>query len=162
MNRITRRRGMARASLFVILVSAGSATYGASTFVVTNTNDFGLGSFRQAVIDANAAGGSPLITFSSNPGSPFADTLADTITLTSGELAITTALTIQGPGSQVAHGQRKSRVQNFQHQRGFRQRGQRVRYDASRRCVANEHNRWRRSNPDHQRCAHTVGLRGYE
>ena len=86
--------------LFVLLVSLGSSAWGAA-LVVTNTNDFGLGSLRQAVLDANAAGGSPVITFSNSPGSPFADSLSDTIMLTSGELPITTALTIQGPGAKL-------------------------------------------------------------
>src|SRR5215471_15236628 len=34
-----------------------------STFIVTNTNDSGPGSLRQAILDANANAGSDLITF---------------------------------------------------------------------------------------------------
>ncbi|MBV8083262.1 MAG: hypothetical protein JO247_00460, partial [Chloroflexi bacterium] len=61
-----------------------------STLTVTNTNDSGTGSLRQAVLDANA-----------NPGSTidFAPKLHGTITLTSGELKITSSVTIDGPGA---------------------------------------------------------------
>lgn len=40
----------------------------ASTFVVTNTNDSGAGSLRQAILDANANPGSDLITFNIGSG----------------------------------------------------------------------------------------------
>ncbi len=65
----------------------------ADTFTVTNTNDAGPGSLRQAVLDANA-----------NPGADevlFASTVTGTIPLTSGALKITEALTLEGPGSDV-------------------------------------------------------------
>ncbi len=56
--------------------------------VVTNTNDSGAGSLRQALVDVGSGG---TITFSlSYPA---------TITLTSGELAITKDMTITGPGA---------------------------------------------------------------
>ena len=66
-----------------------------ATFVVTNLNDSGPGSLRQAILSANA-------------NSPAADTinfqagLTGTITLTSGELAITDSVTINGPGLSVS------------------------------------------------------------
>src|SRR5262249_36980401 len=66
-------------------------------FLVTNTNDAGLGSLRQAILDANTtanlAGGSDVIQFA--PG------LAGQITLTSGELSVTDDLTVQGPGANL-------------------------------------------------------------
>jgi hypothetical protein len=61
-----------------------------STFTVANLHDSGPGSLRQAVLDANAHPGADLIRF--------ADNVHGTITLTSGALAITDSLTIDGPG----------------------------------------------------------------
>jgi len=63
-----------------------------ATFWVTNTGDSGAGSLRQAVIDANAAGGADDIQFN-------AGLSGQTITLTSGELAITDDLTVTGLGA---------------------------------------------------------------
>jgi hypothetical protein len=60
-----------------------------STFMVTNDNDSGQGSLRQAVIDANAEDGPDTIKF--------AKEVRD-VALTSGELQITDDLTINGPG----------------------------------------------------------------
>lgn len=62
-------------------------------FVVTNTNDNGMGSLRQAVLDSNALSGADTIEFASG--------LSGNITLTSGEIGIGDALTINGPGSSV-------------------------------------------------------------
>jgi Domain of unknown function (DUF4347) len=67
-----------------------------ATFNVTNTNDTGGGSLRQAVLDANGAGGADTIAFS---GAVFADQTPDTIALSSGQLTITDALVIAGPGA---------------------------------------------------------------
>ena len=62
-----------------------------STFTVRNLADSGLGSLRQAVLDANANPGADLIRF--------APAARDgTIALTSGQLSITDDLTIDGPG----------------------------------------------------------------
>ena len=61
-----------------------------ATFTVINTNDAGAGSLRQAIIDANAAPGADTIDFSGVSG---------TITLTTGELEVTSDLTISGPGA---------------------------------------------------------------
>ena len=58
---------------------------------VSNLNDAGPDSLRQAVIDANTNAGPDLITFD-----PF---LSGTIHLTSGEIAITDSVDIQGPGA---------------------------------------------------------------
>ncbi|MGJ3248138.1 MAG: choice-of-anchor Q domain-containing protein [Elainellaceae cyanobacterium] len=60
-----------------------------ATFIVTNTNDSGNGSFRQAILDANAAAGADTIEF---------DTSLDqqTIDLSTGQLDITDSVSIDG------------------------------------------------------------------
>ncbi len=63
-----------------------------ATFTVTNTADTGAGSFRQAILDANAATGADTIVFSGAGAS-------GTITLTTGQISVTDALTITGPGA---------------------------------------------------------------
>jgi len=63
----------------------------AATFTVSNTNDAGAGSLRQAILDANAAGGTDTIDFTAGA--------AGTITLSSGLPAITGSVTIDGTGS---------------------------------------------------------------
>ncbi|MFN6484577.1 MULTISPECIES: DUF4347 domain-containing protein [unclassified Nostoc] len=64
--------------------------------VVTNTNDSGAGSLRQALLNANATAGADTITFA---GSVFTDATPDIITLTSGQLTITDDVTIVGTGA---------------------------------------------------------------
>ncbi|MHC0061779.1 beta strand repeat-containing protein [Nostoc sp. UIC 10890] len=64
--------------------------------IVTNTNDSGEGSLRQAILNANAIAGANTITFA---GSVFTDATPDTITLTSGAMLITDDVTIQGTGA---------------------------------------------------------------
>jgi hypothetical protein len=58
--------GLAMPALFRsdLQTIAGAAT----TFAVTNTNDSGVGSFRQAILDANANPGADVITFSIGSG----------------------------------------------------------------------------------------------
>ena len=73
--------------------SNATVTIAPNGFLVTNTNDSGVGSLRQAVLNANALGGSPTITFDTG--------VTGTITLTSGSMTISSALTIQGPGANV-------------------------------------------------------------
>ncbi|MEP7013215.1 MAG: choice-of-anchor Q domain-containing protein [Acidobacteriota bacterium] len=68
-------------------IASGAA---AATLTVTNLADAGPGSLRQAVLDANAAAGPDDVAFA--PG------VAGTITLTSGEIAISDPLTVNGPG----------------------------------------------------------------
>ncbi|MBD2531947.1 DUF4347 domain-containing protein [Nostoc flagelliforme FACHB-838] len=66
--------------------------------VVTNTNDSGAGSLRQALLNANATAGADIITFAD---SVFTDATPDIITLTSGQLTITDDVTIVGTGASV-------------------------------------------------------------
>jgi hypothetical protein len=73
--------------LLLILVLADRA--GAATFNATTLANSGPGSLRQAVLDANAAAGADTVLFA----------VTGTITLTSGEIAITDDLVIRGPGA---------------------------------------------------------------
>ncbi|HEV3257264.1 MAG TPA: hypothetical protein VG013_10320, partial [Gemmataceae bacterium] len=75
-----------------------------NTFTVTNLNDNGPGSLRSAVLAANAHPGPDVIQF--------APRLHGTILLTSGELAITDGLAIDGPGARqlTVSGNHASRV----------------------------------------------------
>src|SRR5438874_12754448 len=71
----------------------------AITITVTNTNDGGLGSLRQALADAND---SDTIDF----------TVSGTIALANGELPVDKSITISGPGADIlaVDGNAKSRV----------------------------------------------------
>jgi hypothetical protein len=71
------------------LAAAGSAQ--AADFTVTNLNDSGAGSLRQAVLDAEAAPGPDRVLFQSG--------LSGTINLTGGEINISEGLEIVGPGA---------------------------------------------------------------
>ncbi|MFN0276964.1 MAG: choice-of-anchor Q domain-containing protein [Pyrinomonadaceae bacterium] len=82
-----------------VIFMAASININAATFTVTNTNDSGAGSLRQAVLDANAASGSDAIVFSSLFSFPQTITLATVININSGNDADTT--TITGPGSNL-------------------------------------------------------------
>jgi CSLREA domain-containing protein len=63
--------------------------------VVTNTNDSGAGSLRQAILNANATAGADTITFAG----VFTDATPDIITLASGKLTITDDVIIVGTGA---------------------------------------------------------------
>ena len=78
-----------------------------ATFTVLNLADTGIGSLRQAIIDANTQAGADTIQF--------ADELVGTIALTGGQLNITDHLTINGPGARLlsVSGSRQSRVFNI-------------------------------------------------
>jgi hypothetical protein len=86
------------------LYQAGASGKCKDTFAVTNTNDSGPGSLRQAIADAVNDGA---INFS-----PALN--GQTITLTSGELSIDKRLTITGPGANLltVSGNNRSRVFN--------------------------------------------------
>jgi hypothetical protein len=73
-----------------VLVGGYGAASGAN-FLVTNLNDAGPGSLRQAVADANASMGADVIAFPSG--------LSGTIHLTSGEILIADSVSILGPGA---------------------------------------------------------------
>lgn len=82
------RKSGAALTLGAALAAVPSAQ--AATFTVSNLNDAGAGSLRQAIEDANAAAGADVIEFQAG--------LTGTIVLTSGELDITDSVDIQGPG----------------------------------------------------------------
>ncbi len=67
----------------------------ANDLVVTNTNDSGDGSLRQAILNANATAGADIITFAG----VFGDTTPDIITLTTGKLTITDDISLLGTGA---------------------------------------------------------------
>ncbi|MBD2533486.1 DUF4347 domain-containing protein [Nostoc flagelliforme FACHB-838] len=81
-----------------------------TTYVVTNTNDSGVGSLRQAIINANNDPGVETIVFSRT--GVFGDATPDIITLTSGELNIAEEVIIQGTGADklIISGNNTSRV----------------------------------------------------
>lgn len=65
-----------------------AAPVDAAQFTVSNNNDSGAGSLRQAVLDANDSAGEDEIVFDEDLG---------TITLTSGQIEVTESLVISGP-----------------------------------------------------------------
>jgi len=82
---------MRKTAMFLMIIMAvfilGEFNYAMSaTVTVTNTNDSGAGSLRQAIITAN-------------PGDIINFSVTGTITLTTGELVINKNLTITGPGA---------------------------------------------------------------
>jgi len=95
---------MALLALMAIALTTATKRVSAANFTVTNLDDSGDGSLRQAILDANANPGADTIDFQ--------DELSGTITLTTGELQITDDLTITGPGifSITVSGNHASRV----------------------------------------------------
>ena len=75
---------------FTALMLCVAVSVYAATYTVTNTNDSGVGSLRQAIFDANATAEADTITFS----------VAGTITLASSLEQIIYSLTINGPGAE--------------------------------------------------------------
>ncbi|MEZ5426257.1 MAG: choice-of-anchor Q domain-containing protein [Pyrinomonadaceae bacterium] len=94
--------------LFSGLVLSLTTATRATVFTVTNLNDSGAGSLRQAILDANTQASSDVINIS----------VTGTITLTSGQLSIANngSLTINGPGASnlVVSGNNVSRVFQIQ------------------------------------------------
>jgi Calx-beta domain/Right handed beta helix region len=90
----TRRAGVSAAASGAAL-ALGALAAGrpveAAAFNVTNLNDAGAGSLRQAIIDANLAAGADVITFQAG--------VTGTIVLATGELYIQDSVDIQGPGA---------------------------------------------------------------
>ncbi len=88
-------RNLLALAVLIFLVPALPAI--AATFTVTNANDSGAGSLRQAMTDANAAAGADTVVF----GSPFSS--AQTIQLATSlpDYNSSDPLTITGPGSNL-------------------------------------------------------------
>jgi predicted outer membrane repeat protein len=75
-----------------VAIAMGVTSYAhAATHSATNTNDSGANSLRQAILDANADISTPVLVD--------ATTVSGTITLSTGQLAITNGMTVQGPGA---------------------------------------------------------------
>lgn len=80
-------------SVLLLFLTVGALQAQVTSFVVNNTNDSGSGSLRQAIDDANVAGGNPSITFDAGVfATPQVITLATS-------LSVTTSMTVQGPGA---------------------------------------------------------------
>lgn len=75
------------------LALAAGVPADAATFQVSNLDDAGPGSLRQAILDANTAAGADTITFQAG--------LTGTILLTSGQLSIEDSVDVQGTGPSV-------------------------------------------------------------
>ena len=101
------RHRSARRRAFVLCPEALEDRTVLSSFTVVNNLDSGAGSLRQAVLDANSAGGSNSISFAAS---------VKKITLTSGELAISNNLEIDGPGAKklTISGNNASRIFDVQ------------------------------------------------
>lgn len=82
-----------------------TVTIGQNDFLVINTNDAGEGTLRQAVLNANAIAGDDTITFDAT-----AFATAQTITLTSGEIVISSNAIVQGTGLITLNGNAASRI----------------------------------------------------
>ena len=82
-----------KSPLCILFLGTASVVCGA-TFTVTNTNNSGAGSLRQAVLDANAAAGADTIAF--DTAGTFS--VARTINLSS-RISVTQGLTIDAPGA---------------------------------------------------------------
>lgn len=82
-------------ALFAVNLALSRTTQAAlfplTTFTVSNTNDAGAGSLRQAIVDANATTGADVIDI----------TAVGTVNLLSPLPTITDSLTVQGPGAEL-------------------------------------------------------------
>jgi Right handed beta helix region len=99
-----KRTVVAGAGLSLGVTLAGGASADAATFTVTNLNDAGGGSLRQAILDANAASGADQVTFQSS--------LTGQITLGSQLPNITDPVDVVGPGADklTVSGNNNSRI----------------------------------------------------
>jgi Ca2+-binding RTX toxin-like protein len=99
-----KRTAVAGVGLSLGVTLAGGASAEAATFTVTNLNDSGAGSLRQAILDANATAGADQVVFQSS--------LSGQITLGSQLPNITDPLGIAGPGADklTVSGNNNSRV----------------------------------------------------
>ena len=87
---------MQRRALVLVLVLASAEAAAGATFTVTNTADFGAGSLRQAILDANGAPGADTIAFN------IAGAGVHTIVLATALPTVTDVVTVDGytqPGS---------------------------------------------------------------
>ncbi len=84
-----------------------TVTIGQNDFLVINTNDSGEGSLRQAVLNANAIAGNDTITFDAT-----VFTTPQTITLTTGQLVLSSNVNVQGVGAAllIINGNAASRI----------------------------------------------------
>ena len=78
----------------------------AQSFVVTNTNNTGAGSLRQAITDANAIAGSDTIVFNIPTSGPGCEFGVCTISLATALPDLTTDVVISGPGANLVTVQR--------------------------------------------------------
>src|SRR6185503_4569506 len=96
--------------LAICLFCISPSAVNAATFTVSNTEESGFGSLRQAIINANNAAGADTIIFpptlNNGPGSV-------TITLTSGQLTITDDVRILGLDASVVIIRRDPSAPNF-------------------------------------------------
>ncbi len=72
----------------IVALALASSTVQAATFAVSNAGDSGSGSLRQAILDANAAGGSNTITFALGGAPPYSIVLASQLPGITGVLVI--------------------------------------------------------------------------
>ena len=79
----------------------------AATLLVSNTNDSGAGSLREAIQQNNASGGGNTIVFP--------NTVTGAITLINGQIVVSNSVTIVGPGAKMLaiNGNNSSRVFHF-------------------------------------------------
>ena len=83
--------GFPRFSGLAVDIGAFETTDAPKTFIVTNLNDSGPNSLRDAITQSNAFGGPNTVQFQSG--------LTGSIVLTSGQIPVTNSVTIPGPGA---------------------------------------------------------------
>ncbi len=86
--------------LTILFLTVLTTNISAATFTVTNINDSGAGSLRQAVLDANVTATADTIVFDASFNTPRTITLLTTIEI-SPSFALNDTLTITGPGANL-------------------------------------------------------------